>query len=247
MKNSVGKFIRGLVRGLSCSLSCERSVAFAVLTIFSSSPLLAQTHYNPNVSIGVKGGIDLPRVFFNPSVKQKFPIGATFGFQFRYIEENHFGLIAELNYSQRGWAENYPETTLFYRRSIDYLEVPVLAHIYFGRRGRFFFNAGPQVGFKIGEGITSNFDYENVETVPDYPNKGRTHSELTNPIEHKIDFGIAAGIGGEYSINRKNAVSLEARFYYGIGNIFPAGHQDPFRASNTMCISATIGYWFRIK
>lgn len=207
----------------------------------------AQTHYSSNVSIGVKGGVDASHVFFNPGVKQKLPIGATAGIQFRYIEESHFGLIAELNFSQKGWKEDYEEAPLSYRRTINYLEIPVMAHVYFGRRGRFFFNVGPQVGFKISDSVSSNFDYANAGSVPDYPYKNRTHDQLTLPIDHKVDFGISAGIGGEFSITRRHAVNLEARFNYGIGNIFSAGRQDPFRASNSMCVSVTAGYWFRIK
>ena len=67
----------------------------------------AQTHYSSNVQIGVKGGIDLSRVFFNPGVKQKMPLGYTAGIMVRYNEENHFGLIGELNFAQRGWKENF--------------------------------------------------------------------------------------------------------------------------------------------
>lgn len=215
--------------------------------LFLSSGVNAQTHYSSNVSIGARGGIDASHVFFNPSVKQSIPIGATFGFQFRYIEENHFGLIAEIDFSQRGWKENYEKVPLLYRRTINYIDIPVLAHIYFGGRGRFFFNVGPQVSFFLSETTKSNFDYENIADVPDFPYKNRRHDELTLKVAKKVDFGINAGLGGEFSLNRRNAVSLEARFYYGIGNMFDAGHQDPFRASNSMNISVTAGYWFRLK
>ena len=62
-----------------------------------------------------------------------------------------------------------------------------------------------------------------------------------------MDFGIAAGIGGEFNINRRNSLSLEARYYFGIGNLMSAGRQDPFRASNQMTVALMLGYWFRIK
>lgn len=42
------------------------------LSVLSSS---AQTHYSSNVSVGVKGGVDLSRVSFTPSVKQGFAVG----------------------------------------------------------------------------------------------------------------------------------------------------------------------------
>ena len=70
---------------------------------------------------------------------------------------------------------------------------------------------------------------------------------MTMPISQKIDYGISAGLGGEFSLNRRNAIYLEARFYYGLGNIVKSGRTDPFNASNQMSVSLSVGYWFRIK
>lgn len=207
----------------------------------------AQTHYNSNVAIGVHGGIDVSRVFFNPGVRQSMPVGGTAGATFRYIEENHFGLIAEINWIQRGWKENFEEAPYKYRRTLNFLEIPVLAHIYFGRRGRFFVNAGPQVGFMLGESTSANFDPYKIESLPDFPIKNRTNSQLTMAAGQKIDYGISAGLGGEFNINQKQSLSLEVRFYYGLGNVMPSSRTDIFRASNSMSIAAMIGYWFRIK
>ena len=44
----------------------------ATVLLLSTLPALSQTHYSSNVSIGVKGGVDLSRVMFTPSVKQGF-------------------------------------------------------------------------------------------------------------------------------------------------------------------------------
>lgn len=225
-----------------------KSIIILLLTATAGSAVLqAQTHYSSNVSLGVKGGVETSRIFFNPAVQQGLPFGATAGLMFRYIEESHFGLVAECNFAQRGWKNTFEETDYKYRRTVNYIEVPVLAHIYFGRRGRFFANVGPQVGFMIGESTSKNFDPDKIQSLPDFPFKNSENAELTTPAQNKVDFGISAGLGGEFSINRRNAVAIEARFYYGIGNLFHAGRRDPFRASNSMAISVTAGYWFRIK
>lgn len=210
--------------------------------------LSAQTHYSSNVSVGVKGGVDVSQVFFNPSVQQKLMnLGMTGGVMVRYIEEDHFGLIAELNFVQRGWKENFEEAPYDYKRTLNYIELPVLAHIYFGRRGKFFFNAGPQVALFLGESTKANFDPYNTASLPDFPNRNRMNSQMTMDVTQKVDYGISAGLGGEFNINRKNSISLEARFYYGLGNIFPSKRTDTFSASNQMSISLALGYWFRVK
>lgn len=209
--------------------------------------LSSQTHYKANLSAGVKGGIEMSRMFFNPSVDQKFPIGFTFGGIFRYVEENHFGLQVEVNFAQRGWSNNFKDTGYSYRRTLNYIDIPVLAHIYFGRRGRFFVNLGPQVSFLVSESAKSNFDVNNIGSLTDFPGNERTNFQYVTLVENKVDFGICAGIGGEFNITPQNIISIEARFYYGLGNIFKADRQTGFRASNQMGIAATVGYLFRFK
>ena len=221
-------------------------LALAFLAI-GSSEMFSQTHYSSNVSIGAKAGIDLSRIFFNPSVKQKMDLGTTAGIMVRYIEENHFGLIGELNYAQRGWAENFEEAPYNYSRKLDFVDLCFLAHVFFGSRGRFFFNAGPQVGYYLGEHITSNFDPEDIAYLPDFPYINRINYQLTEPTTIKVDYGISAGIGGEFNINRKNSISLEGRFYFGLANIFSSKRGAHFNASNQMTVSVTAGYWFRVK
>ncbi|MCH5214796.1 MAG: PorT family protein [Muribaculaceae bacterium] len=224
-----------------------RKVLLLLAILTASLGCLAQTHYSANICVGAKGGIDLSRVFFTPSVKQGWPVNPTFGVAIRYIEENHFGLIGEINYVRRGWKENFEGLRFRYQKNLDYIEVPVLAHIYFGRRGRFFVNAGPQIGFRIGESTSANFDYWDTSNIPDFPNVNRRNSQMTEKVTQKIDYGISAGLGAEFNINPKNIISLEARYYFGLGNIFSAKRTDTFRASNTMYISILAGYWFRIK
>lgn len=221
---------------------------FLVLIFMALSlPAISQTHYSSNVTLGVKGGVTLSEVFFNPSVRQKFNQGVTAGVMFRYIEENHFGLLAELNFVQRGWAENFEGAPYKYSRTINYLELPVMAHIYFGRRGKFFFNAGPQIGLYLGDSTDADFDPKEMATLPDFPYTNRMNEQMLLDVTQKIDYGISAGLGGEFNVNKRNSISIEARFYFGLGNIFPSKRVDTYSASNQMTLSATIGYWFRIK
>ena len=218
----------------------------SVATALSSISSYSQTHYSSNVSLGVKGGADISRMFFNPSVPQTFKPGALFGVTFRYIEESHFGLIAEANFVQRGWKESFEETSYSYSRTLNYIQIPVLAHIYFGRRGRFFANVGPEIGFRLSDSASSNFDVSKAESLPDFPKYHNT-LQYTEPVTQRVDYGISAGLGGEFDIHRRHSLNLEVRFYYGLGNLFASRKSDNFNASNSMCLQFTLGYWFRIK
>lgn len=223
------------------------AAVISLLALFSTSKSYSQTHYSSNVALGVKGGVEFSQVFFNPNVRQKFAPGLTGGLMFRYIEENHFGLIAELNFAQRGWSENFEDAPYNYTRTTNYIELPVLAHIFFGRRGRFFFNAGPQVGLYLGDKVKSNFDPKDMATLPDFPYRNRMNEQMLLEVKQKIDYGISAGLGAEFNVTKRNSLCVEARFYYGLGNIFSAKRVDTYSASNQWSIGATVGYWFRIK
>ncbi len=207
----------------------------------------AQTHFTSRIDIGARGGVTFSNVMFKPSIISKFGIGYTGGVTFRYSEENHFGLIAEVNLVQRGWAEKFEDLPYRYQRILNYVEVPIMSHIYFGKRGKFFFNAGPEIAYYLGDKISTNFDIHDVGSLEGFNDKKRRTDQLTMDVSQKLDFGIVAGLGGEFSVNRKNSVAIEARLYYGIGNVMPSGRQDTFSVSNQLSIGVTAGYWFRLK
>ena len=215
-------------------------------TLFTAS---AQTHYEGNIAVGAKGGVTLSRLKFSPSVPQTMLPGFMAGVTFRYIEEKHFGVIAELNLEQRGWKENFkPLTGYSYKRQFTYLQLPLLTHIYFGsERARFFFNAGPEIGVMIGSKISSDFDYQHAADIEDIQNSLRKTEQMSLSIDRKFDYGISAGLGMEINLTRKHAVNLEGRFYYGLNDVFSNHKTDPFSGSSSMSIMVTLGYNYRIK
>lgn len=219
-----------------------------LLLLWVANVSVAQTHYDGNLFIGAKGGVNLSRIFFHPGVRQKMAMGATAGFMIRYIEENHFGIIGELNFQQRGWQDDFEDAPFNYHRTLNYIQIPVLAHIYFGsNRAHFFFNAGPEIGFMFAQSTSSNFDPENIATIPDFPIQDRQTAHYTLDANKKLDFGISAGLGVEYFLPSRSSISLEARFYYGLGNVIPTGRTETFTGANSMSIGVTAGYWFRVK
>ena len=211
----------------------------------------AQREYSPNFSMGVRGGATLSNMSFSPEVHQSMVQGITMGVTARYTEERYFGLIGEINITQRGWKENFvrDEAPQFeYSRTLTYVQIPLLTHIYFGSdRVKGFFNLGPEMGFMIGEKINANFDYRNYSSIEDFPTHYRTNEQLDKAAENKFDYGIAAGAGVEIFINRRNSIMLEGRYYFGIGNIFKDSKRDFFAASRGSSIEITIGYLFRIR
>lgn len=225
-----------------------RRLAFILVTMLATLAASAQVHYEGNIAVGGKAGASLSRVNFNPSVEQTMLPGMTAGVMFRYIEENHFGLVAELNLTQRGWKEVFDESDYNYSHSLTYLELPVMTHIFFGnRRVKGFFNLGPELNVMLGDGIKSNFAYQDAASLDYFVQNPRHIEQMTMDVKNRLDYGICAGAGMEVNLNPKHSLLLEGRFYYGLTDVFPNHKTDVFAGSNSMSITVTLGYFYRLK
>lgn len=233
---------------LKKSLYILRALICVLIIFVCGASMQAQMHYKPHVFIGGKAGVSLARMDLSPSVPQKWLIATNGAVTFRYTEEKLFGLVAELGWSQRGWEENFEEAPLSYRRTLTYVTLPVMTQIIFGApRVKCFINLGPQIGFMVSENITSNFDYMDLSSVHDWPERQRRTEQLPMPIYSKFDYGIAGGLGIEFYIKPRHSITAEARYYFGLGNIFRAKKSDVFSASRCTAIEVTLGYNFRLR
>lgn len=226
----------------------KRAALLLSLALLICLSAAAQRRIDKRIYVGGNGGVVLTRQTFSPSVPQSWRIGPHFGGVFRYIEEKHFGIIAELNFSQRGWKEDFEGTPYAYSRSLTYIELPVMTHIYFGgERFKGFVNLGPQIGVMIANGVSANFDTTNPTALPDFPSNVHRTEQYGLDVKNHFDYGIVAGVGAEMAIGTKHSVMLEGRFYYGLGNIFSSKRSDEFSSSSGMSIGITAAYLFRLK
>lgn len=235
-----------------------------ILLLLALTFVVATSHaqigkHRNDLSLGVNGGYALSQVGFTPKVNQKMMGGFTGGVSFRYVCEKYFNTIcsvrAEVNYMGCGWKEDIldindqpvinPSTGVAeeYERSLGYLQIPVFAHLAWGREERgfnFFFQAGPQIGISLNEKVTASFPLDQPNT-DDRANK--TVAQYDMPVENKLDYGIAAGLGTEYSHPSIGHLQLEARYYYGLGNIYGDSKKDYFSKSNISNIVVKLT-WF---
>lgn len=219
-----------------------------IITAFLALLATAQTHYEGTIAVGGKAGASLSRVNFNPSVEQTMLPGMTAGVMFRYVEEKNFGLIAELNLTQRGWKENFEESDYRYSHRFSYLELPIMTHIFFGnQRVKGFFNLGPELNVMLGNSINSNFSYEEADGLDYFIDDTRHIEQMTMKVNNRFDYGICGGAGMEINLTPKHSLLLEGRFYYGLTDVFPNHKTDIFSSSNSMSITVTLGYFYRLK
>lgn len=235
----------------------------SLLMLFPLSSLAQVGEHRSDLAIGVNGGYMLSNVGFVPKVNQTFHGGYTGGLSFRYVCEKYFNSIcsiyAELNYAQMGWKEDIldredqpvineeTQQAESYSRTLNYVQLPIFARLGWGREQKgvqFFFQAGPQLGYYLSDKVTKNFELDKRNSWK------RANDEIhqdTMAVENKLDYGIAAGIGMEYSFPKLGHLMLEARYYYGLGNIYKDTKRDYFGKSNNSSIIVKLTYLFDLK
>jgi hypothetical protein len=195
--------------------------------------------FEPKIMLGPSFGVTLSSVSFVPKVRTNLKQGYTGGLAFRWETEKNLGLQGEINYTQQGWDEKFEETPqYYYRRTLNYVEIPFLTHIYFGSdRFKFFVNLGPKIGLNIGESTSDNLDGEEVISIT---------SQHDMTVEKKFDWGLCGGPGLELRTGIGYFI-LEGRYYYALGDVFKSRKEDFFSKSSSQVISAKITYLLPIN
>lgn len=254
-------------------LNLRKLLLLGLLLAVTSGVVAQVGQYRSEFAAGVNGGYVLSNVGFSPRIPQSMLGGKTAGITLRYTCEKYFNsicaIVAEVNYAQTGWKERIedinenpvmaldkdePEA---YSRVVDYVQVPVFARLGWGRERsgfQFFFQIGPQLGYYLSEKAIANFDIDHpnaqdraskismpLQNYPDY--KGIYHM----PIENKLDYGITGSFGLEFSNRYLGHFLFDARYYFGLGNIYGNTKRDFFGKSNYANIAVKLSYLFDIS
>lgn len=180
------------------------------------------------------------------------------GVSVRYISEKSLGFIAELNYSQQGYEQQFTDESndtdnakSKFVNKLAYLQIPFLTHIYFGGKGRVFVNLGPQIGFLVGERKIKHLsaaDYGDTPIISDQSSTTTTSTKVSAQydlaVQNKFDYGLVAGMGFELRTGAGN-FSIEGRYYMGFSDIYSSHKTDPFSRSAHRVMSAAITYYMK--
>lgn len=218
-----------------------RHIFITILLLILSIAVSAQPRLRtPEMYVGVHAGAMASTMLFKPNIANidimQSPLTINGGLVFRYAGHKVCAIQTELNYMQRGWRETITlgQTTMDYTRQLDYIEIPLLMHLYFGKeRFRGFFNLGPQIGYCIRD-IASALP--EAITAPHYL-----------PIDKPFDWGLAGGLGCYYRTRHIGLFQLEARFNFSMGTTYNNRKVDYFSQSNAMNLSLNFAYLWEIK
>lgn len=237
-------------------LKIKSLLAAGILLTGLSSTAMAQIgEQRQNLSVGFNAGANINSVSFTPKIKQNSMMGITGGLTARYISEKYFAMICgvqvELNFSQRGWDELFEtldennqtvkDPSRSYTRNMTYVDIPFLAHLAFGKdKGlQFFINAGPQIGFLIGESEEINVDMNNLSNTQ--------KAIYDHKIPNKFDYGIAAGGGVELRTRKAGNFLVEGRYYFALSDFVSTTKKDYFSRAAHGTITVKLTYLFDLK
>lgn len=204
----------------------------ALSTLIMAQPRLRR----PEIYVGGHAGVMASTVLFNPSFDGmdilKSPLSVNGGLVFRYAGHKVCAIQAEINYMQRGWRE--VGTDVDYRRQLDYIEVPLLMHLYFGKKHfRGFLNLGPQIGYCFRD--------------VSYGTPNPLYAHQYEKIDKPFDWGVAGGLGVYYRTNKIGLFQLEARMNYSFGGVFGTSKIDYFTSASPVNLSVNFAYLWEIK
>jgi len=225
-------------------------LVLVIAMIYANSTMAQLGELRNELAIGFNAGMNMSKVDFSPRIKQTNQQDATFGITARYMCEKYFkmmcGIQVELNYSQRGWNELIEDGSMnTYNRVMNYVEVPLLAHLAFGKDSRtrgmkFFLNLGPQFAYFISDKENMGGEEWNTSMRPN----GVVY-QYGKEVENKLDYGIVAGGGLELSTGIGHFL-VEGRYYYGLGDFYHNTKKDEFGRSGHSYIGIRLTYLYDI-
>ena len=198
----------------------------ALLLLFLATTMVqAQQNdvFKSQFTFGVGGGPVFSSVDFDPTIPQSSNQGISAGVAVKFISERHLGVLAELNYTQRGWTEDFSELPKnpdhSYSRTLNYIELPLMTHIYFGNKVKFILNLGPQVSYMFSDKGTMN---DALSGYVDEKQKEEPDAPLFlqyQDLDSKFDYGLLGGAGIAFD-TAAGSFNLEGRYYFGLGDTF---------------------------
>lgn len=182
----------------------KKVVLIAVMTLIMFSHVYAQ------FTIGPKAGLNISKEVAKiyGSDFSDYKTGINVGIFGKYSICKSFDVQAELMYSQQGYKSDvilmdiggYQVQNL--NKRTDYLNIPLLLRYNLLGRPWIFIEAGPQLGFCMGE----HHSFKDDKEIEDALNKHSTYNT--------VDFSLVGGIG--FYLGK--GISINARYNHGLTN-----------------------------
>lgn len=220
-----------------------------------TSALAQKNTFEKVWNVGASFGVNLSQASFAKSTNGN-PIKTASWAQYqgglavRYLTEKNLGILAELNYSQQGWRQRFEDKEgnvidmYSHQHQLNYINMPILTHIYFGNKVRFFINLGPEFGFLISEKETFN-DKLIIDLQGGLMGATVETGQYFKKADRKFEYGIIGGMGLELCTGIGN-FAIEGRYSFGLSDFYNNKKSDHFQRSANRVIGVKMTYYTRL-
>ena len=211
------------------------------MLLFCSSLIFGQTK---NFNIGIEGGPSLISLHGNDVVESynDLSLGFSGGLSFQYNFSKLVALRTNISFERKGLTTKIQATDeygnpigeLTFHSNFNYLTLPLLGRLTFGKKINFYVNAGPYLGYLLKQ-------KDITEAFGEYP---KTEMDNTDNFK-RLDFGITSGLGMNFPIQEKLLLSVEIRNNFGLTNIssLPVANDGSIKTNSTNLL---VGVAYRI-
>lgn len=195
---------------------------------------LSQTdEFKTSYSFGIKQGINYSSVLFNPGLKQGVTLGYNGGLVYKFHNERLFGLQLELIFNQKGWTENLDTISNSYSRKMNYLEIPLITQIIFGKREtKIYVNLGTSFGYLLSEKENKTINNEDF-----------TFDHYDKKIDKKFDY---SGLGeiGTYFNTGFGELQIGLRYQMTLTDLFDTTADSDFVNAKNQVWNLSLTWFF---
>ncbi|GAA4311728.1 porin family protein [Nibribacter koreensis] len=213
-----------------------KKLLLLVVAVCTVSMAQAQTG---GLQLGLKAGVNYATLTGDDvsGIDPKF--GFHIGGYADYGVNDMFSIRPEVLFSGKGFKMEESESNVFesgdkytieMTQQLNYIDVPVLAHI---KQGNFFFQAGPQISFLLSSKGTAKVTYK----AADGTSESEEESDSSTDGLRSVGFGYALGAGYELS----NGLALGLRYNGDFTSI--AEDDDDGKVKNSV-VQFSVSYRF---
>ncbi|MBU8893912.1 MAG: PorT family protein [Bacteroidales bacterium] len=208
-------------------------ILFAFLVIGSVNLLAQNDEFIPSYSFGIKQGINYSSVIFNPGINESMTLGYSGGIVYKYHNERLFGLQLELIFNQKGWTEDLDTINNSYSRKMNYLEIPLMTQIIFGKKQtKYYVNLGTSFGYLLSE--KEKLTINNDTYVREY---------YDQKIEKKFDYSGLGEIGAYFNTSI-GELQIGLRYQMSLTDLFKTSEESYFPNQKNQLYNLSVSWFF---
>lgn len=167
-------------------------------------------------------------------------LGYTGGLSVQYYAQPNFSLQVGINYTEKGWEQYFLDTlkseftdSLFFRQTLNYIDVPIMAHGYIGQRNvRIYLEAGIFLSYLLSHSSEREASITDEQITYQFQ-EGR---------DNRFNIGIGGGAGFEV-VTAVGMFQLGGRYSLGFTSVL---NKNITQVPNPLLMNSvmiTLGYY----